>query len=103
MIRLAASILVRALVELGLVLFLFAAVFFVVAFRTARRFATPTPDALDKLAGPLSSALGLVASRRAARPEDAGEPELVFFEDETQELSAEEREQSVEFWRSVIV
>lgn len=65
MIRLAASILVRALVELALVLFLFAAVFAVVAFRTARRFATPTPDALDKLAGPLAGVLGLAASRSA--------------------------------------
>lgn len=103
MIKLAASILVRALVELGLVLLLFGAVFFLVAFRTARRFATPTPDALDRLAGPLSKALGLVASRRAARPEDHDEPELVFFDDETLDLSEEEREQSVEFWRSVIV
>lgn len=75
MIKLAASILVRALVELGLVLFVFAAVFFLVAYRTARRFATTAPDSLERLAGPLSAALGLVAARNRTRdePDETGD------------------------------
>lgn len=106
MIRLAASILVRALVELGLVLFLFAAVFFVVAFRTARRFATPAPDKLDRMSAELARLLsiGLVASRRASAASDGSdEPELVFELDEIDGLEDDEREQSVDFWRSVVV
>lgn len=100
MIKLAASIVVRALVELGLVLLVFGAIFFVVAFRTARRFATPAPDALDRIAGPLSTALGLVASRRrAAASLQSDEPES----DVLDELTEEEAEQSVDFWRSVVV
>lgn len=104
MIKLAVSILVRALMETALMLFVFGALFLVVAFRTARRFATPAPDKLDRLSSELARLLtiGLVASRRA-RLDGGDEPGIVFELDELDGLSDEEREQSVDFWRSVVV
>lgn len=89
MIKLAVSILVRALVELALVLFLFAGVFAVVAFRTARRFATPTPDALDKLAGPLAGVLSFAAARARGYADDdelGVDPNDFEYDDEEDEI-----------------
>jgi hypothetical protein len=98
-IRLAASILVRALVELALVLFLFAGVFLVVAFRTARRFATPTPDALDKLAGPLAGVLGLIGSRsRSAVVTPSAERD----EPELYDPGVEQADELID-WRELVV
>ncbi len=104
MIRLAASIVARALVELALVLALFAAILGVLAFRTLRRFVTPEPDKLDRFSAELSRllAIGLVASRRAGSA-GADEPELVVELEELDDLTLEEREQSVDFWRSVTI
>jgi hypothetical protein len=65
MIRLLVGIVVRAFVEIALVLFVFAGIFVFVAYRTARRFATTEPDRFDKLAGTLSTALGIAAGRSA--------------------------------------
>lgn len=105
MIRVVFSFVARALFDFGLVLLSLAMLFFVVAFRTVRRFATPEPDKLDRVSAQLAQlvTIGLVASRRAASA-DGDEPELV--EDGElwlDELSEEEAEQSVDFWRSVIV
>ena len=104
MIKVAVAFVCRVLVELGLVFFLFAGIACVIAFRFARRFCTPAPDKLDRISAELARMLsiGLVASRAAARKGD-GEPELVFEFDELDGISEEEREQSVDFWRSVTV
>lgn len=62
---------VRAVVELAIVLVVFAGLLGVVAYRTARLFATPEPDKLDRLAGGIAATLGLAANR-AARENAAG-------------------------------
>lgn len=105
MIRVVFSFAARALFDFGLVLLSLAMLFFVVAFRTVRRFATPEPDKLDRVSAQLAQlvTIGLVASRRAASAA-SDEPEL----DDDGELylagiTEAEAEQSVDFWRSVIV
>lgn len=67
MLKAVASFFVRSLIELGLACLIAAALFLFVAYKTARRFATDTPDGFDKLAGRLASALGLVSYVRDAR------------------------------------
>lgn len=77
--RAVAGFVVRSCIELGLALFIAAALFLFVAYKTARRFATNTPDGFDKVAARLATALGVVAAVRArqdaAADDDlAGEP-----------------------------
>ena len=98
MIRYAVGLIVRAFVELGLVLFVIAVLFFVVAYRLGRLFATPEPDRLDRLAAQLGRALGLAATARAA----AGEL------DEEGELPADPAVEQADYlgdvdWREVVV
>lgn len=101
MIRVVFSFFARALVDFGLVLLAFGLLFFVVAFRIVRRFATPTPDKLDRVSAQLAQllAIGLVAGRAArdrADELDDGEPYL-------DGLTEEEADESVDFWRSVVI
>lgn len=105
MIRLVFGFVFRAMVDLGLVLLASGAVFLVVAYRIGRRFLTPAPDKLDRVSAQLAQllAIGLVASRSAARS-GAFEPELDDLgELDDDDLTDEEREQSRDFWRSVTV
>jgi hypothetical protein len=62
-IKVFVSLLVRTLVELAVILLIASGLFFFVAYRTARRFATNTPDGIEKIAATLSTGLGLVAAR----------------------------------------
>lgn len=80
MIKAVARFFVRSCIELGLACFIAAALLLFVAYKTARRFATDTPDGFDKLAARLAAALGLVAAVRGRDGEldelDEDEPEL---------------------------
>lgn len=80
MIKLLVTIVVRAFVELSLVLLILSGVFLLVAYRTGRRFVTTTPDGLDKLAGPIAAGLALVARARAG--DTITDTELVELDDE---------------------
>lgn len=78
MIKYLVGFVVRASVELGLVLFFGSALFVFFAYRIARRFVVDTPDRLDRLAGPLATGLALVArSSRIAGERVDTEPEYV--------------------------
>ena len=111
MIRLAVGIFVRALVEIGLVLFVVSGLFFFLAYRTARRFATTTPDALDKLAATLSTGLGVVANRsrraelREYDDELGAEPIDVDYEFDDEDDRRPVRRQRVgrDEWKDLVV
>lgn len=76
MLKYGAGLIVRALVELGLVFFVCAAALLVVAYRLGRLFVTPEPDRLDRLAGQLGTLLGRAAvAQRAASAELDREPD----------------------------
>jgi hypothetical protein len=99
-IRVVFAFFARALLDFALVLVFSGVLLIVLAFRTVRRFATPAPDKLDKVSAQLAQLLtiGLVASRRAGSA-GGDKPELDYLD----ELTDEEAEESVDFWRSVVV
>lgn len=91
MIRYLAGVIVRAIVELAVVLFVFAGLLAVVAYRTARLFATPEPDKLDKLAGGLAKTLGFAAGRTRREPDDELEDDELEDDEQSEELDWREQ------------